>query len=170
MSAENDLARRTAALAWLRTAVLHDADGVVLETEPGFTLRAELDFEAAVESIAEEIADLTARVDAAKVRVIQINRRRLRLTQRVEYLRKALLVACEQAGVQRLRLSSVTVTVKQIAPSVVVSDSAALPADYLRQPPPEPDLMKIRRALLEGLSIPGATLYNDGSTVQITTS
>ncbi len=51
--------------------------------------------------------------------------------------------------------------------SVAITDDAAIPAEYLRQPPPQPDKAAILAALKEGRAVPGAVLRNGAPVLTI---
>lgn len=116
------------------------------------------------------------------------------LDKRAELKRSLIGSALEIAGVKKRETPAGTVTVKDVAPKVVITDEAALPSRYLRQADPTPDKKAIGEALkareaawaeaakitdgvdrAEALAkvdsdypaVPGASLSNGSRTIQI---
>jgi hypothetical protein len=82
--------------------------------------------------------------------------------------RAALLEAMEETGMPSVSTKHHTASTGGAARSVIVTDLAAIPAEYLKQPPPEPDKQRMRAALLDGDVIPGAVLSNSATVLRIT--
>ena len=66
----------------------------------------------------------------------------------------------EIAGVQSLELATATVTVGKGQPKVIVTNEGAIPAEYMRQQAPKPDLRAIGLALRDKIEVPGTFLSN----------
>lgn len=130
-------------------------------------VEGETDLHAAIEIAANRITENDTMIAAIKDRVDALSARRKRLETQSDTLRTAIGVAMEVATIKRLQLSEATITLKATPASALVTDEAAIPARFWK--PQEPKLDK--RAVLDALkareTVPGATLSNGGSTVQI---
>lgn len=70
-------------------------------------------------------------------------------------------------GCTTIQVGTHTASLRDAPQTAMVTDLAALPAEYMTTPAPRPDLPAIRKALLKGL-VPGAQLSNGGApTIQI---
>lgn len=130
------------------------ADGDTLEAAAGLTLalilaaeEAEADAKRAADAAKEAMAAERAAGDAA---------------------REALLHVMEETGLPSIETEFHRATSSVSARAVVITDPAALPARYVRHPPPEPDKAGLRKALLAGDTIPGAALSNGTPSIRIT--
>ena len=97
----------------------------------------------------------------------QIAKRRNAAEARAERLRglieQAMLV-CELRSIKR---PTATLTVRDVKPKPIVSDESLIPATYWRQPDPVLDKAAINSAVKDGAEIPGVTLSNGGTSLQI---
>jgi len=81
------------------------------------------------------------------------------IEDRAKELRAALLDLMIETGAPTVATATHTIGYAE-ARRVVVTDAAAIPAEYLHQPPPRPDTAAIGNALRGGASVPGAALTN----------
>ena len=77
----------------------------------------------------------------------------------VKALRAGLVAVMEETGAPSLDIGTHTVGTS-LRRSVYVTDEAALPISFMRQPPPKPDTDAIGKALRAGATVPGAELGN----------
>lgn len=81
--------------------------------------------------------------------------------------RAALASVMESTGCSSLALQYHTVSLKDGARFARINDPAMVPAEYVKPRAPEIDRAAVRKALLAGELVPGATLSNGGpSTIQ----
>lgn len=150
-----------------------------LRTEfPDMEADAEL-WDTSIESMTDalEVADwLVSRsldrktmAEAAKERAAALRDRAARFARSAETARAAALAIYDSAGMRKRETIEWTASVTAGRPSVVVTDAAALPAAYLRHPPPEPDKAALKDALTAGASIPGAELSNAAPSLTVRT-
>lgn len=144
---------------------LFDADDeLVSNTIEGETQLNELIARAVMRTI-----ELDEAQDGIKNMVAKLRERSQRFDKQKNGLRDALLYAMTISGVKKLALPVATVSVGNAPRRLTVTDAAAIPAEFWKQPPPE--LMK--RELAEALKdhpVPGAALDNGGEQLLIRTS
>lgn len=109
------------------------------------------------------IETLTAGLDEHKKK---ITARKQRLEKQADFIRTAIGSALSHADVTRIETPIGTVSVKAVPPSVVIIEEADLPSDYLKTEV-KVDKAALLKELKGGAEIPGATLSNGGSTIQV---
>lgn len=156
------------------------------ETEAAKTLRAQLadvfaedadlaaDMVEAETSLHEAIGcaiELLAGDSAALVGIDdlieKLKKRRDRFSLRIDNTRTALSVALEQAGRKNFEHPIATLTLKAVAPSVTVTDEAAIPSRFWKSPPPKLDKAALKEALKAKEEVPGAVMGNGAQTIQV---
>jgi hypothetical protein len=83
---------------------------------------------------------------------------------------RAALCAALEATTGRVRAGIHTATTSAGRASVAITDDTAIPAEYMRQPPPQPDKAAILAALKAGEDVPGVLLRNGPPVLRITTA
>ncbi len=104
-----------------------------------------------LESLAEQIKQAEATMSA----------RRKAIEQRADNVREYLLTNMQRTGITKIESPYFRISVKQNPASVVITDEAAIPAKYMRQPPipaPAPDKKELKAGLEFGENIPGCHL------------
>ncbi len=81
-------------------------------------------------------------------------------------LREALLNLIVETGAPAFSIGTHTISTAETR-RVHITDEAAIPPEFMRQPPPKPDTEVIRRKLAAGQSVPGAMLSNASPTLTI---
>lgn len=109
--------------------------------------------EAAIASLTDYIAALSARKD--------------RLKERVETTREAIAVSMGLAHLKTMETPYGTVTLRRTPQSLVVVDETAIPYEYWKPQPPKLDRSGLLKALKEKRTIPGAELSNGGETISV---
>ena len=133
---------------------LADSDDFPVET-----LRDTLDaVEGEIEVKARNI-EATAHMirEAAKAMLTRAER----LEKRSESIKAYLLYNCQASGISRIECPEFVISVRKNPPSVVIDDEAAIPPEYIVQPPappPRPDREAIKRAIKAGTDVPGCHL------------
>lgn len=98
--------------------------------------------------------------------IMKLEERRGVFKRRQDNARKMIQRVLEIADVKTLRLPEATLSIALTPPKVTVSDPDALPDEFMRVKR-EPDLAKIKEALQDQKTIPGAYLTNGGQTLKI---
>ena len=68
-------------------------------------------------------------------------------------------------GSTTVRTTDFTASLRAAAQRVLITDEAAIPARYMVQPPPKPDMVAIAAHLRAGQDIPGVSLTNGGADI-----
>jgi hypothetical protein len=103
---------------------------------------------------------------ALKAHEERMAKRRKRLTNQFENLRTAISVALQQAEIDAMETPLGTISRKKVPPKAIVLEEADIPTEYLKTKV-EVDKTKVLKALKDGTDVPGATLSNGGTTIQI---
>jgi hypothetical protein len=118
-----------------------------------------------IQEKAVQVAAFTRNLDATAAAVREAAKAMLsradRIEKRAESIRAYLLFNMQAAGVTKVESTWFTLSVRKNPPSVVIDDEAALPEQFIMQPPPpapRPDRDAIKRAIKAGEDVPGARL------------
>lgn len=135
------------------------------------SIESETGFVEAVEKVLSAIHEAEFSADVLAVRIENFRARQESFRRRAERLRDVLIGAMVTADRKSLRLPEATLTVSEPAPTAVVTDEAALPANFLRLVPAKgvPDMRLITETLRRGVSLPGATLKNGAPRLTVRT-
>jgi len=139
-------------------ALLADAVRPLVAADP---VRAARDTAASV-GYAASIADLVAAARAAAETLRHLDDAADEIQRARESLAATLRAVMDESGLTSIRVPGGIWYLRDPAPRVIVTDESALPAEYLEQPPPRPNLTAIRVALRAGTDVPGAVLSNGG--------
>lgn len=128
-------------------------------------LESETDMDTLLTSIVRRIEDSKALVLGTKDRAEELAARRKRFEGRIESLRNLAFKIMEAADVAKIELPEVTLSVRNVAPSVIITDEDNLP-DIACKFERKPDKAKIKELLATGL-VAGAAMTNGGKTLSI---
>lgn len=159
-SAHNDRVLRDELLR--RFPALADDEQALLDTLDG-----ESDFDRQVLAVlrsADNDGMLAAGIEA---RLDDLQARKVRLAEREQSKRAAILHAMQAADRKKVELPDATVSVRATPPSVIITDEAAIPADYLEPQPPKLSKRAIKEALQADKEVPGAILSNGGFSLSV---
>jgi Siphovirus Gp157. len=129
------------------------------------SLESETDISALLTSIVRRIEDCKALVIGTKDRAEELAARRKRFEDRIESLRNLAFKMMDAADLAKLELPEVTLSVRNVAPSVQIVDEDSLP-DIACKFERKPDKAKIKELLATGL-VAGAVMTNGGKTLSI---
>jgi phage host-nuclease inhibitor protein Gam len=140
-------------------------DGFLLDVLEGETDL--LEWLARADAIVLEAETAAAAVGAMIVAYIEKMRaREARFDTRAKQVREMMQSVMEAAGLDKAKLVTGTLSVKDKPPSVVITDEAALPLDFVRITR-APDKTAIAKALKAGETVDGAELQPGGRTLAI---
>jgi hypothetical protein len=128
-------------------------------------LESETDMDVLLTSIVRRIEDSKALVIGTKDRAEELAARRKRFEDRIESLRSLAFKIMEAADIAKIELPEVTLSVRNVAPSVIITDEDNLP-DIACKFERKPDKAKIKELLATGL-VAGAAMTNGGKTLSI---
>lgn len=130
---------------------------------------SETDIVPAIEAAITRRAELAEMEAALKQRMDDLEARRHRMKLSIAAIDAALQMALEVTGQQRIEAAEATIYLQANPVSVIVTDPARIPAEFMRQRDPEPDKKAIKTALIGGEHIPGCELSNRIMSVRIKT-
>ena len=136
---------------------------------PAEALRDTLDaLEGDYQVKARNIGLLTRNIEASAEMIREAAKAMLsradRLEKRSESIKAYLLYNCQAAGITRIECPEFVIAVRKNPPAVIVDDESQIPSTfYVPPPPPVPKLDKaaIKRAIQNGVEVPGAHLLQN---------
>lgn len=150
-----DLEREANAAKGLIEALRGEDEDVVHDMTEGETGLME-----AIDAALSELDDCDVTVVGCKAKEAEMAERRGRAERRQERIRTLIEQAMLVAGLPTAKRPTATISVADVAPKPVVTDEAAIPSDYWRQPDPVLDKSKINAAVKDGAEIPGVSMSN----------
>lgn len=118
-----------------------------------------------IEEKAKNVAFVIRNLEANEIAIKQaensLQQRRARLAARREWLEGYLLANMQRCGISKIEHPLATISLRANPGKVAIIDEAAIPWEYMRQPPQPPaapEKTLIRDALKRGEEVPGARL------------
>lgn len=130
-------------------------------------VEGETSFNEACAAAIARLAELDTHDAALSAHIETLRARGQRFKKQAEGIRAALAAALAQADIKKLELPAATLSRRPVAPSVIVTDEASIPADFWKRGEPKLDRKALLAALKDKQDIPGATLSNGGETLAI---
>jgi hypothetical protein len=130
------------------------------------TFEGETDLHAILDRIALRILDQDTQAEALDASIKALNSRKAMFARREESLRELARKLMELADLRKVVLPTATLSRRVAGDKVHVTSMEEIPDEYLRKRV-EPDLARIKEALKNGTSVPGACLTNSGETIAI---
>jgi hypothetical protein len=124
------------------------------------------DVERAILMLARASRHARAMSDACTEMAKETAARADRLGKRADWMRRMILSAMDTLGRARIEAPDMTVSVRPGRPAVIITDEAALAAEYWRVTR-EPKKTAIREDIEQGVIVAGAELANGAPTVVI---
>ena len=131
------------------------------------TVEGELSLRELIGKVAAEIGEGASSIEAISNFVTRLEGRKKRMKDGIEFKRTLICNAMEQAGIKSLETEAGVVTVKAVAPSLMVTDESKIPSQFWVSKEPTLDKAALKKALAEKVDIAGAELSNGGQTIQI---
>lgn len=161
------IAHTVAGSAAAARALLQSVADMITDDETSeIIIDTETDLPSAIATALDRIDELEEHVAGIDHRMTSLRERKGRFADNIETLRRSIQSALETTNVRKLELPVATISLRAVPPSVIITDEAALPIEYKRQPP-VPDKKLIAAALKDGVAIAGAELSNGGQTISI---
>lgn len=130
------------------------------------TLEGNTRFNEIMDRLLQETRDNEALAEAASQRIGKIRERQTRLTHRAQFYRGLMLRLLSLTGIKSIALAEAKISVVNSPEKVIVTDESAIPDAFMKITK-EPNKTAIKNALKSGTIIPGATLSNGGTTIQL---
>lgn len=130
-------------------------------------LEAETELHAFLRLIERKREDAVALLRGLESVVEDAKQRLARFDRREKAMRHLLFSAMQWADLHKIEMPEATLSIRQGTPKVVITDEAAIPAEYMRVKK-EPDKTLIKAALADGFTnVPGATMSNAEPTLSV---
>lgn len=100
-------------------------------------------------------------------RLDELQARKVRLSERVQNKRAAILHAMEHAGRKKIETPDCTVSIRANPPSVVITDETLVPRAFFKPQPDKLSKSDVKSALQAGKAVPGAELSNGGASLSV---
>ena len=122
------------------------------------TLEGATNLNEAIEALVSAAVDDEMLADALKWRIDQMQKRFKRLYESASAKRQAVTEAMQTSDLRKLTFAEFTVSLRKAARSVVIEHSDEIPAQFWLEQGPKFDKEAVRKSLLSGSNIPGASL------------
>ena len=133
------------------------------------TIESETDFTAVMEKIANVMREAAAMAGGISGRIAELETRQERFTRREAAMRALAFKIMQHANQSKCELPEVTMSIRRVPPSVVITDEAALPdiaCKFVRKP----DKTKIKELLAtDPYIVAGASMNNGSETLSVRT-
>ena len=130
------------------------------------TLEGNTRFNEIMERFLSAMRENETMAEAVSQRIGKMRERQTRLTHRAQFYRSLMHRLVERSGVKSIPLPEAKISVVNSPEKVIITDEAAIPDAFCRITK-EPNKTAIKSALKSGTSIPGATLSNGSTTIQV---
>ena len=130
-------------------------------------VEGETDLRGAIAAAVQLIGEDKAAIAAIKEYAGKLGMRSDRLEKRIENTRTAIAVALDLAREKSIETPFGTVSLKNMPPSVIVTEEADIPSPFWKPQPNKLDKAAVLKALKAGEQVTGATLSNGGQTIAI---
>lgn len=127
----------------------------------------ETDFFEAIDAALSEIDECAVIVAGCAAQIEAYRARQDKFKGRADRVRGLIEQAMVIADIPTIRRPQATLTVKATKPAPIVSDEAAIPAKFWKTQPPKLDKTAINAAVKDGETVPGVTMTNGGTSLQI---
>lgn len=139
-------------------AALADDEQALIDTLDGLS-----DLDEQIIAVMRSADDDEVLVNGIKARVDELQARALRIGERAATKKAAVVQAMQAAGVRKIEAPDFTLSLRNVPPTVQITDEAALPEGFVTTKITRaPDKRALKEALQAGEAIPGATLGNGG--------
>jgi hypothetical protein len=107
--------------------------------------------------------------ELAHVRLTDLAERKARFEKRRDAYRQVALQMMEAVNLKKLERPHFTASLRQMPAPLIIDRDVLSMDEWWRHPPPEPNKTDIRKALLDGVDIPGAQLGNPATGLTVRT-
>lgn len=156
-----DLGREAMAAAALISELASDDAQLVHDMIEG-----ETDIFEAIEAALSEIWECEVLAVGLKSHIDEMSERLSMVKNRADRVRGMIDQAMQMAEIEKHKFTTATVSQKKVHPKAIVSDESQIPSRFFKPQPPKLDQKELLSALKDG-DVPGASLSNGGTTIQI---
>lgn len=164
-----DLVRSLAEHTYLREHLLAEYREAIDDQTLRDTLEGISSLPEALAAVVRSYLDDLTIAAAVGMRIGDMQERLARIQARAEKKRVTITSVMEKADLKKLEQPDFTASLRTVPPGLVVADETLIPQDYWKPQLPKLDKRGLLSALNAGMSIPGATLGNGGTTLSVRT-
>ena len=164
-----DLVRSLAEHAYLREHLLAEYREAIDEETLRDTLEGISSLPEALAAVVRSYLDDLVSAAALGMRLGDMQERLSRIEARAEKKRATISQVMEKADLKKLEQPDFTAWLRTIPPGLVVADETQIPADYWKPQAAKLDKRGLLSALNAGVSVPGVSLGNGGTTLSVRT-
>jgi Siphovirus Gp157 len=128
----------------------------------------ETDIQWLLNSLVNETLDAETMVEAITIRASDMAERKKRFDNKSTSLRALISSIMEAAALPKIQLVDATLSVRQLAPSPIVTDETLLPENYIKIIR-KPDMAAIKAAMEATSELPGVVMSNGKTSLTIRT-
>src|SRR5689334_17004209 len=163
------LVRSLAEHAYLREHLLAEYRAAIDEETLRDTLEGISSLPEALAAVVRSYLDDLVTAAALGMRIGDMQERLSRVEARAEKKRATISQVMEKADMKKLEQPDFTAWLRAVPPGLVVADETQIPADYWKPQPAKLDKRGLLSALNAGVSVPGVSLGNGGTTLSVRT-
>jgi hypothetical protein len=163
------LVRSLAEHAYLREHLLAEYRAAIDEETLRDTLEGISSLPEALAAVVRSYLDDLVTAAALGMRIGDMQDRLSRVEARAEKKRVTITSVMEKADLRKLEQPDFTASLRGVPQGLVVGDESLIPADYWKSQLPNLDRRGLLSALHAGMSVPGASLGNGGTTLSVRT-
>lgn len=164
-----DLVRSLAEHAYLREHLLAEYREAIDDETLRDTLEGISSLPDALAAVVRSYVDDLIMAAALGMRIGDMQERLSRIEARAEKKRMTIIQVMEKADIRKLEQPDFTASLRAVPPGLVVGDESLIPADYWKPQPAKLDRRGLLSALNAGMSVPGVSLGNGGTTLSVRT-
>lgn len=134
------------------------ADAAGMEAVSNAIAQVGDEFNAKAVAIVHYSKNIGSDIDAIDAEIKRLTARKKAIQSRDEWLKGYLLSNMQACGITEIKCPVFTIRLRDNPESVVIDDEAAIPAEFMKTPPPPaatPDKDAIKAAIKEGRDVPG---------------
>lgn len=130
------------------------------------TLEGNTNFIEVMDRLLSEMKDNETLAEATSTRIGKLRERQTRLVHRAQFYRALIQRLMERTGMKTVALPEAKISVVNSPDKVIITDEDAIPEKLFRVTK-EPNKAAIKAAIKNGEDVPGASLSNGGTTIQV---
>ncbi len=131
------------------------------------TIEGETNLELAIQNALHSLGEDEIQQDGLSAYIKKLSERLERTNHRIERKRDAILQAMQAGEKRKLTLPEATISIRDIKPSLDVTDESKIPSQYFVEQKPKLDRAALKADLEAGKAVAGAVMDNGGTGLTI---
>ena len=121
----------------------------------------------AIDAVIERMIEVEGFSDSIDATIKKLRERKERFERQSDHIRAMLQHALTVAELRKLERPAATVSLRKVAPNLVVLEESQIPSEYFVTGEPKLDRRRLAEDVKAGASVPGTTLSNGGETISV---